>query len=502
MRCVKQPTTVFLLIVDTLPLTTSPPPQYQSHTKHNRYATSPTEGLDAALRAYEAALTGPGRVEGVPPPVPSHARDPAAVLSPAAAEGAVAGATATDAAYELLLLAARGARGAGANLPARLLRCAGRTTNPLDAVPGWVLGSALRALGELPDRDDDGDAQPALLRLALDAAEQLLLLADGREAARAAAWASYAVLHLGPALAPAACREAAVRALLELTAPQWAGDAAARDFMTATLGLPAPWLAAAQAAWAGYRGDRRGQLEHLLAAGDAPAAHALFAAAVAPALFLEASPASVARLAQLAARLSEAQAAVGPSWAAGGGLYAAWCRLFVRPDAVAVGAPAPASGGQWRRDIAAEAASSSAAAVAEVLEAAGALAQQLIAAGHAQHQGSGAAAASGGGDDDIASSAVLTVGGGGSSASGGGDDSAAAAALFGAGSGAAAQRAVVARMSADVGDVLARLGALAGDKGRAAGAAANAMLLQQGCATLGAHQPLQIAGLAAQLAVL
>jgi hypothetical protein len=243
---------------------------------------------------------------------------------------------------------------------------------------------------------------------------------------------------------------------------------------------PAPWRPShrtspclhacrPQALWAGYRGDAPAQLRHLLDAGDARAAHAVFCSAVAPALFLEASAASASELARLAARLSEAQAAIGPAWGAGGGLYHAWCRLFVAADAGADGSAValPAPGGKagpgggcaWRRDVVAEAAAAGGGALTAVAEAAAQLAQQLVAAG-----GGGGGKAGGG----------ATVGGGGAAA-------------------AAARRALHARMSADAGRVLARVGAAAagGDGAPAAHAA-----LQQGCAALSAHAPVLLAGLA------
>jgi len=294
-------------------------------------------------------------------------------------------------------------------------------------------------------------------------------MATGRDAAVASCWAVYVVLHLGSDLAPSAGRDAAVCALLELTAPAWGGDTSAQHFLTSTLGLPPAWLAAAQAVWAGYLGDHAARLDHLLDAGAADAAHALFCAHVAPGLFLEATGSSVARLVRLAGRLAALQTSIGPSWAAGGGLYQAWCRLFVlQPEG---GAVAPTAGANWRRDVVAEAvqAGGSGDAAAAVMEAASLLAQQLVAAG-----------------------ATSAGSGGGASA-------------------APARRAVVARMSADVGQVLARLGrraqaaALAGGGGSgalAAAAAASAAVLQQGCASLGAHQPVVLSGLAAELAVL
>ena len=85
-----------------------------------------------------------------------------------------------------------------------------------------------------------------LLRLALDAIEQLLLLASGRDAALAVCWAVYVVLHLPSSLAAPAARAAAVRSLLELTVPQWAVDARAHSVLACTLGLPHAWLESAQ----------------------------------------------------------------------------------------------------------------------------------------------------------------------------------------------------------------------------------------------------------------
>jgi hypothetical protein len=122
-----------------------------------RYSTPQTEGLAAAVDCYEAALAGPQAVAGVPPPVPPHSDEPAAVVSAAAAGASISAAVASDAQYELLLLAARGVHGAGPRFTARLLRAAGRTDKPLDAVPGWVLASTLRALGELTDEDAAGE---------------------------------------------------------------------------------------------------------------------------------------------------------------------------------------------------------------------------------------------------------------------------------------------------------------------------------------------------------
>lgn len=144
----------------TLSLTALPSPLPLRPNQPTRYATPPTEGLGAALAAYEVTLEGPGRVAGVAPPVPAHAADPAAAL-PGGAPGSYVPAggpspVASDAQYELLLLAARGVNGGGPGFAARLLRAAGRGTNPLDAAPGWVLASTLGALGELPVTDMAG----------------------------------------------------------------------------------------------------------------------------------------------------------------------------------------------------------------------------------------------------------------------------------------------------------------------------------------------------------
>jgi hypothetical protein len=136
------------------------PPHTRLKPRPPRYATPQTEGLAAALEVYESAVTGPAQVAGVPRPVPPHAADPAAAsVADGAGRSAVAGAAASDAQYELLLLAANGGRGPsrGPGFVARLLRAAGRTTNPLDAAQGWMLGSTLGALGELCEVDDAGD---------------------------------------------------------------------------------------------------------------------------------------------------------------------------------------------------------------------------------------------------------------------------------------------------------------------------------------------------------
>lgn len=95
-------------------------------------------------------------------------------------------------------------------------------------------------------RTPAGEPETALLRLARDAVEQLALMASGRDAALAVCWAVYVVLHLPPALAPPAARAAAVRALLERSAPQWSVDARAHAVLGSTFGVPLEWLEAAQ----------------------------------------------------------------------------------------------------------------------------------------------------------------------------------------------------------------------------------------------------------------
>lgn len=407
------------------------------------YSTPQTEGLGAALQVYESALAGPSCVSGVPPPVPPHADDPAAALRTAPSGGVP---VASDAQYELLLLAARGARGAGPGLVARLLRAAGRSTNPLDATPGWVLASTLGALEELPDTDAAGDPDPVRVRLALDAVQQLLLMASDREASAVACWSVYVLLHLTPSLASNAERRAAVRSVLELTVPQWSEDSWAQDFLTNKLGLPLSWLEMAQAVWAGYLGRHEVQLDHLLGAGDAEAAHTLFCSHVAPSLFLQATASSVQQLASLAERLAGVQGAIGPSWASGGCLYLAWCRIFVRQDA---------SDALWRRDVGHEAVAIGES--SQATESCNLLAQQLVAA-------------------------------------------------MQSGNASAARRAVLARMGSDVSTALAKLGssaqAAAGADALMYGAVGTVgALLQQGCALVGSQQPILLAGLAAQLAM-
>ena len=63
---------------------------------------------------------------------------------------------------------------------------------------------------------------------------------------------------------------------------EWGEDEEVAAFFTEQLCLPAAWLAEAQALWAQYSADEAGQLHHLLAAGDWPAAHALLCEVVAP----------------------------------------------------------------------------------------------------------------------------------------------------------------------------------------------------------------------------
>ena len=62
----------------------------------------------------------------------------------------------------------------------------------------------------------------------------------------------------------------------------WGVDEEVVAFFTEQLRLPAAWLAEAQALWAQYSAVEAGQLDHLLAAGDWPAAHALLCEVVAP----------------------------------------------------------------------------------------------------------------------------------------------------------------------------------------------------------------------------
>jgi nuclear pore complex protein Nup98-Nup96 len=73
-----------------------------------------------------------------------------------------------------------------------------------------------------------------------------------------------------------------VRELLMAHVDDWGVDEEVVAFFTEQLRLPAAWLAEAQALWAQYSADEAGQLDHLLAAGDWPAAHALLCEVVAP----------------------------------------------------------------------------------------------------------------------------------------------------------------------------------------------------------------------------
>ena len=70
-----------------------------------------------------------------------------------------------------------------------------------------------------------------------------------------------------------------VDALLARHAPDWAADASKREFLTHRLGIPAPCLAAALAAWVAMRGTPGDCLAHLAQAGPAELAEARTVAA-------------------------------------------------------------------------------------------------------------------------------------------------------------------------------------------------------------------------------
>ncbi len=83
-------------------------------------------------------------------------------------------------------------------------------------------------------------------------------------------WAVYVALHLpdNPSRDWAHLREALVKELLMRHAPDWATDAAKRDFLLHKLHLPPLWLDQSLAQWARYCQDSSGEFavcpRHLL----------------------------------------------------------------------------------------------------------------------------------------------------------------------------------------------------------------------------------------------
>ena len=74
-------------------------------------------------------------------------------------------------------------------------------------------------------------------------------------------WAVYVALHL-PSHASPDCnhlRDSLVQELLMRHAPEWAADAAKRDFLLQKLQLPAAWLDQSLAQWAHYCQDDSGE---------------------------------------------------------------------------------------------------------------------------------------------------------------------------------------------------------------------------------------------------
>ncbi|KAG2489541.1 hypothetical protein HYH03_011992 [Edaphochlamys debaryana] len=349
------------------------------------YGTPSTASPMAAVQRYLVDRHVEPAV--VPHPAPYHVEglQPSATGAVAGAGGAAGGTGATDVQWELLqlwsttpaaatadalatgqLATAAGVAGAAARARegwlsgggcSRLLRTAGCSPNPLDHSLPWHLMTALQAAGVLPlpgsaassrdssssgDADDSSSRDQELLGTTLEFISQL------QAAGGLCEWALYVAstipdLPTGPAgpgrARPGPQRSGAVRRrvvceLLAVTAPEWMGDSEREAFLTSRLRIPGALLAEARATWARYARDDGARCAALLEAGAAAAAHDVFAAAVAPALFLAGA---WQRLAALIERLEPAAAAL-PSWAAGGGLYGNFLALFGRQLAGAVAA--------------------------------------------------------------------------------------------------------------------------------------------------------------------
>ncbi|GFR44482.1 hypothetical protein Agub_g5745, partial [Astrephomene gubernaculifera] len=181
----------------------------------------------------------------------------------------------------------------------RLLRCAGYSPNPLDHSLAWHLMTALQAANVLPTPGAAASSDAGAASSALSHAEQaaydaemlgttLEFISQLQLAGGLCEWALFVALTLPdlPSAGGAAVRRRVVRELLALTAPEWMGDSAREAFLTSTLQLPEPLLAEARATWAQYTRDDAARCAALLAAGTAAAAHDVFAASVAPGLFL------------------------------------------------------------------------------------------------------------------------------------------------------------------------------------------------------------------------
>ncbi|GLC36634.1 hypothetical protein PLESTM_000483300 [Pleodorina starrii] len=279
------------------------------------------------------------------------ATTPAAATADCLAEGLEASASGVAAAAARALAAWLDGGGCS-----RLLRCSGYSPNPLDHSLAWHLMAALQAVGVLPpagsaappDTDTDVDASARaqydneVLTTTLEFISQLLLAGGLCE------WAVFVALTIpdlprgggggdggGPAV-----RRRVVRELLAMSVPEWSTDSAREAFLSDSLHVPTALMAEARATWTQYTRDDDARCTALLAAGDADAAHDVFVASVAPALFLSGA---WTQLAALVEALEPAACGL-PSWSTGGGLYGGYLALFgpqlmAAPPAAAAGLP-------------------------------------------------------------------------------------------------------------------------------------------------------------------
>lgn len=272
---------------------------------HLWYAQPAGHPIPMALASFTAAAE-----EGqAPPPLPLYEQR----LGIAAGNGVY------DTAYHLMQLFCDPSRAQDPGFLACLLRPEGYSPEVLDALPGWLLYSALAAIGALPQRQPDQPGAEQVLALHMDVIGQLSCLPGLCE------WCVYVALHLPED----GVRQKVVQQLLLQRVPEWADDEAKLSFLRDTLQLPGEWLAEALAAWAHCNRDSEGELGHLLDAGCWRQAHALLADTVGPRLFLAKryGPLGeyVSRLAQHSGEVDSSAAAAG--WQYGGGLYRLYLQL-------------------------------------------------------------------------------------------------------------------------------------------------------------------------------
>ncbi|KAI3438757.1 hypothetical protein D9Q98_001175 [Chlorella vulgaris] len=294
---------------------------------HLWYGCQPTASVAEALAAYTAAV----EAGAAPPPLPLYAER---------GGGVAACGRSFDVAFELLRLHAvacdpdaSGSVDMLRPLLARLLRPSGVTPDPLDYSFCWHMLGVLQALQVLP---------AAATALPEAAVASMSFISQLEASGQLSHWAVYAALHLPDA----AERGRVVRELLAAHADEWCDDEEVQAFFRQRLGLPAAWLAQAQALWAQYCEDDAGRLDHLLAAEDWPAAHTLLCDTVAPRWLLAGA---TQRLSAVLQQLEPHAAVVGlaagaGAWEAGGGCYSSY--LFLKDLYATLGLGSTSSGGR------------------------------------------------------------------------------------------------------------------------------------------------------------